>query len=127
MTGKRLCPLESRISSDRRSEAKAARLRTLWYLRRFTLSGEGDRSVLWRLSNSALDGASAVTVHDAPGLAQYPDQSEDRLIETCPRAIEVLKRQLALRARLKLAGKLNREELFFKDNGDPIRRLQHTG
>jgi hypothetical protein len=34
-------------------------------------------------------------------------------------------RQLALRARLKLAGKLSHEELFFKDNGDPIRSLQY--
>jgi hypothetical protein len=41
-------------------------------------------------------------------------------MEHCPRALEVLKRQLALRARLKLAGKLNHEELFFKGNGDPI-------
>jgi hypothetical protein len=88
-----------------------------------------------------LDGASAVTVlsvsglaqliiatyHEEPGLGQHLGQSEDRLIELCPRAIEVLKRQLALRARLKLPGKLNHEELFFKGNGDPIRDLQHPG
>ena len=30
-----------------------------------------------------------------------------------------------MRARLKLAGKLSHEELFFKDNGDPIRSLQY--
>jgi integrase len=49
----------------------------------------------------------------------------DRLIELCPRALEVLKRQLALRARMTLAGLIKHEELFFKDNGDPIRNLQY--
>jgi len=34
--------------------------------------------------------------------------SEDRIIELCPRALHVLKRHLALRARLKLEGKINR-------------------
>jgi integrase len=52
--------------------------------------------------------------------------SEDRLIELCPRALEVLRRQLALRARLKLAGKVHHEDLFFKDNGEPIRNLQYV-
>jgi integrase len=51
--------------------------------------------------------------------------SEDRLVELCPRALEVLKRQLALRARLKLAGAITHEELFFKDTGEPIRNLQY--
>ena len=61
---------------------------------------------------------------DADDLARDKDRtktSEDRLIELCPRALEVLKRQLALRARFKLAGKLNHEQLFFKHNGEPIR------
>ena len=42
--------------------------------------------------------------------------SEDRLIELCPRALEVLNRQMALRARMTLAGLIKHEELFFKDN-----------
>lgn len=50
---------------------------------------------------------------------------EDRLIELCPRVLEVLKRQLALRARMTLAGQIKHEELFFKENGDPIRNLQY--
>lgn len=43
--------------------------------------------------------------------------SEDRIVELCPRALHVLKRQLAIRARLKLEGKINDEDLFFKDDG----------
>jgi hypothetical protein len=33
------------------------------------------------------------------------------------RAAEVLERQLALRARMTLAGEIKHEELFFEDNG----------
>jgi integrase len=51
--------------------------------------------------------------------------SEDRLVELCPRALEILNRQLALRARMKLAGKIDHEELFFKEDGTPIRNLQY--
>jgi integrase len=51
--------------------------------------------------------------------------SEDRLVELCPRALEVLKRQLAPCARRKLAGTTRHDNLFFKDNGEPIRNLQY--
>jgi len=51
--------------------------------------------------------------------------SEDRLVELCPRALHVLKRQLALRAQLKLAGKIHHEDLFFKEDGTAIRNLQY--
>jgi hypothetical protein len=34
---------------------------------------------------------------------------EVRLVELCPRALEVLKRQLALQAKLKLAGKVSKQ------------------
>ncbi|GFE91709.1 site-specific integrase [Steroidobacter agaridevorans] len=50
---------------------------------------------------------------------------EDRLVELCPRAIDVLKRQLALRARFKLAGKIHHDYLFFRDDGKPLRDLNH--
>jgi integrase len=50
---------------------------------------------------------------------------EDRIVELCPRALEVLKRQLALRARLKLAGKINHSHLFFREDGTRIRDLNH--
>ena len=51
--------------------------------------------------------------------------SEDRIVELCPRALFVLKRHLTLRARLKLEGKINHEDLFFKEAGTPIRNLQY--
>jgi len=50
---------------------------------------------------------------------------EDRIVELCPRALEVLKRHLALRARLKLQGLITHDDLFFRDNGRPIRDLNH--
>jgi integrase len=50
---------------------------------------------------------------------------EDRLIELCPRALAVLGRQLALRARFELAGKIDHDLLFFKQTGEPIRNLQY--
>jgi hypothetical protein len=45
--------------------------------------------------------------------------------ELCPRALQVLKRHLALRAELSLQGKINHDDLFFKDDGTPIRYLQY--
>jgi integrase len=44
--------------------------------------------------------------------------SEDRLVELCPRALEVLKRHLAPGAP-ELAGNIHHEELFFKEDGTP--------
>jgi integrase len=55
----------------------------------------------------------------------YGKTSTDRLVELCPRALQVLKRHLALRARLQLAGKIQHDELFFKETGEPIRNLQY--
>lgn len=51
--------------------------------------------------------------------------SEDRLVGLNPRALRVLKHQLALHEKLKLAGKIDHDELFFKENGEPIRSLQY--
>jgi hypothetical protein len=48
---------------------------------------------------------------------------EDRVIELCPRAIAVLKRQLSLFRHLKARGRIDHDQLFFKDNGSPIRVL----
>jgi hypothetical protein len=53
-------------------------------------------------------GQGKVNVTKARDMARDKDRtmtSEDLLIELCPRALEGLKRQLAFRARLKLAGK----------------------
>ena len=52
---------------------------------------------------------------------------DDRQIVLCPRAIGVLKRQLALREALVRAGKINHDFLFFKANGQPLRNLLFPG
>ena len=52
---------------------------------------------------------------------------DDRQIVLCPRAIGVLKRQLALREQLVRAGKINHDFLFFKANGQPLRNLLFPG
>jgi integrase len=52
--------------------------------------------------------------------------SEDRTVALCPRAIEVLKRQLALRERWQRLGTpIDHEHVFFKDDGEPIRHLHY--
>jgi integrase len=48
---------------------------------------------------------------------------EDRVIRLCPRAIAVLKRQLALYRHLKARGQIDHDQLFFNDDGQPIRHL----
>jgi integrase len=50
---------------------------------------------------------------------------EDRRIALCPRAIVVLKRQLALRAELLRKGKIDHDYLFFKASGAAFRNLQY--
>jgi integrase len=49
----------------------------------------------------------------------------DRIVELCPRAIEVLKRQLALRERMKQAGRNRHDYLFFCANGKPFGLIRH--
>jgi integrase len=69
---------------------------------------------------------SKVMINKARVMRRDKDRTktgEDRIIELCPRALEVLKRHLALRARLKLAGKIHHEDLFFREDGAPIRNL----
>jgi integrase len=50
---------------------------------------------------------------------------EDRRIKLCPRALQVLRRQLALRARREKASKIEHGYLFFKESGEPICNLQY--
>ena len=49
---------------------------------------------------------------------------EDRRVELCPRALQVLKRQLRLRERLAAAGRLHHDHVFVHDDGRPMRDLQ---
>jgi integrase len=51
---------------------------------------------------------------------------EDRIVTLCPRAIRVLARQLELRARLKAAGLVDHDHLFFAEGGGVIRHLQYV-
>ena len=69
-----------------------------------------------------------ISVTKARVMARDKDRtktSEDRLVELCPRALQVLKGHLALRAELKLQGKIDHDDLFFKEDGTPIRNLQY--
>ena len=61
-------------------------------------------------------------------LAREKDRTktkEDRTVELCPRALSVLKRQLALREQYLQAGKIDHDLVFFKDDGEPIRSLKY--
>ena len=52
---------------------------------------------------------------------------EDRIVVLCPRALEVLKRQLALRERWQRLGvRIDHEHVFFKDDGEPMRHLHYS-
>jgi hypothetical protein len=51
---------------------------------------------------------------------QHGSAQEDRDVELCPRALEVLKRHLALRDRYVAAAKIRHEHLFFLEDGRPI-------
>jgi integrase len=44
-------------------------------------------------------------------------------VELCPRALDILKRQLALRDRYVREGKIQHDELFFKESRAPICNL----
>lgn len=51
---------------------------------------------------------------------------EDREIELCGRALEVLKRQLALREAYARGGKIDRHFVFFQHTGAPLADLQYA-
>lgn len=53
--------------------------------------------------------------------------ADDRRIVLSPRAVGVLKRQLALREELVRAGKIDHELLFFKASGQPLPNLLYPG
>jgi integrase len=57
----------------------------------------------------------------------YTKTGVDRVIECCPRAQQALKRLLVLRAKLKLAGKVDHDKLFIKEDGAAYHDLQVQG
>jgi integrase len=74
----------------------------------------------------AARGALSVTKARVDGNDKDSTRTGDnRRIVLCPRAIAVLNRQLALRAELERAGKIDHDYLFFKASGEPIRNLQY--
>ena len=76
----------------------------------------------------AARGTLAVTKARVDGVDKDSTKTaDDRRIVLSPRAVGVLKRQLALREVLVRAGKIDHELLFFKANGQPLRNLLHAG
>jgi integrase len=62
--------------------------------------------------------ALLVTDYDARStVLSVTKTQEDRDIELCPRALEVLRRHLALRAEYVAAGKIRHEHPFFLEDG----------
>ena len=49
---------------------------------------------------------------------------EDRRVQLCARALQVLNRQMRLRERLAAEGKIDHDHVFVLDSGEPIRNLQ---
>lgn len=74
----------------------------------------------------AARGALKVTKARVAGIDKDSTKTgEDRRMELCTRALDVLNRQLALRKRLELEGKIDHGYLFFKETGEPICSLQY--
>ncbi len=64
-----------------------------------------------------------VSVTKARVLRRNKDRTktqEDRNLELCPRALEILKRHLRLRDEYVAAAKIRHDHLFFLENGSPI-------
>jgi integrase len=74
----------------------------------------------------AARGALKVTKARVAGIDKDSTKTgEDRRMELCARALDVLNRQLALRKRLELEGKIHHGHLFFKETGEPVCSLQY--
>lgn len=72
------------------------------------------------------DGTLSVTKARVYGVDKNTTKThEDRVIQLCPRAIAILKRHLVFYRHLKARGRINHDQLFFKDDGAPIRNLGH--
>lgn len=75
----------------------------------------------------AVNGTLRVTKARVSGIDKNCTKTgEDRIVTLCPRAIRVLSRQLKLRERLKAAGLIDHDHLFFTAEGAVIRHLQYV-
>jgi len=71
-------------------------------------------------------GTLAVTKARALGIDQDTTKTrEDRIVQLSPRAFTVLKRQLTLYRNLKSRRLIDHNQIFFKDDGKPIRNLSY--
>src|SRR6185312_10259394 len=62
------------------------------------------------------------------GMDRYMTKTgEERRVQLCHRALQVLNRQLRLRERLAAEGKVHHDHVFGLDAGEPIRNLQVPG
>lgn len=84
------------------------------------------RNIALALSDLDLvHGAVSVNKSRVAGIDRDQTKTgDDRRITLCPRALAVLKRQLALRARLELAGIIRHDHVFFRETGEPFQNLQ---
>lgn len=105
---------------------------TIGARRRATTTSSGSSPACARPSKIALQagdcdvGQGKILVNKARARRRNKDRTktgEARIIQLCPRALHVLKRQLALRARLKLTGMIGHDDLFLRESGQPIRNL----
>lgn len=53
-----------------------------------------------------------------------PKNYEDRVLELCPRALAVFRRRRVRWSALKLAGKIDHDRIFFREDGQPFHDLQ---
>jgi integrase len=82
-----------------------------------TISGYDQRSGMFSINKARVVGRDKA----------YTKTGVDRVVEGCPRAQQAMKRLLAIRAKLKLAGKVDHDKLFIKDDGKPYHDLQVQG
>ena len=70
-----------------------------------------------------------IKICEAVVLRQHKDRpknNEDRTVELCPRALAVLKCQFALRDAYVKAGMIKHDNVFFRDDGKPMRELKYV-
>ena len=73
-----------------------------------------------------VQGLLSVTKSRVAGVdREVTKTGDDRRIALCPRAIAVLKRHLRLHRRLRRAGQIDHQQLFFTANGEPLRDLHY--
>jgi integrase len=81
-----------------------------------------------RINNCDLTKGT-IKICEAVVLRQHKDRpknNEDRTVKLCPRALAVLKRQLALREAYAKAGKIKHDYVFFRVDGKPTRELKYV-